>query len=110
MVHPFRSGLDKCEESTLRVLLSKIVRLTAPQASSPPTIIFRLVIVNRDILRLRGCARVMLDPNNNKKVASDIKRFISALVRELSRIEGFNDKFRTAVQTTLLARAGGTFI
>ncbi|KAH8714814.1 hypothetical protein GQ44DRAFT_582173, partial [Phaeosphaeriaceae sp. PMI808] len=102
-------GLDECDQGTLRVLVPKIIRLLAPQAPSPTTM-FRLVIVSRDIPGLQECMRVKLDPDNNEKVASDIERFIAARVGELSRIEGFDDKFRTTVQTTLLARAEGTFL
>jgi ankyrin repeat protein len=103
-------GLDECDEDTLRVLVPKIVGVLSSKASSSTTKAFKLVIVSRDISSLQGCARVKLDPDNNKKVARDIERFISVRVDELSRIEGFNDKFRTTVQTTLLARAEGTFL
>jgi Cdc6-like AAA superfamily ATPase len=51
-------GLDECDESTLRVLVPKIVRLLAPQVSSSPTTTFRLAIVSRDLPGLQGCARV----------------------------------------------------
>ena len=54
--------------------------------------------------------QVKLDPDNTNLVASDIKRFISVRVEELSRIEGFNEKIRTTVQEALLERAEGTFL
>jgi ankyrin repeat protein len=105
-------GLDECDEGTLRALVPKMVGLFSPQTPSPTSTstAFRLVIVSRDMLSLRGCVRVKLDPDNNEKVASDIERFISMRVDDLSKIEGFNDEIRTAVQTTLLKRAEGTFL
>jgi hypothetical protein len=105
-------GLDECEEGARRALLPRIVGLFSPQTPSPTSTstAFRLAIVSRDIHGLRGCVRVKLDPDNNEKVASDIERFISVRVDELSKIEGFNDEMLTAVQTTLLKRAQGTFL
>ena len=103
-------GLDECEESTLRVLLPRIVSLLTGEVSSSTQGTFKLAIVSRDIPGLQGCTRVRLDPDNNKKVVSDIKLFVSARVEELSRIEGFNEDFRESVQTALLERAEGTFL
>ena len=104
-------GLDECEESTLRVLLPRIVSLITGESSSSTKGTFKLAIVSRDIAGLQGCTtRVRLDPDNDEKVVSDIELFVSARVGELSRIEGFNNDFRSAVQTALLKRAEGTFL
>ncbi|KAH8702685.1 hypothetical protein GQ44DRAFT_597186, partial [Phaeosphaeriaceae sp. PMI808] len=103
-------GLDECDEGALRVLLPRIVSLLAPAATSTCTTAFRLAIVSRDLHGLQGCVRVKLDPDYNEKVVSDIERFIFTRVDELARLEGFNDEFRVTVQTTLLARAEGTFL
>jgi hypothetical protein len=72
--------------------------------------VFKLVIISQEIDDLQDCPRVRLDPDNNKKVVSDIELFVFARVGELSRIKGFNEDFRVSVQTTLLARAEGTFL
>lgn len=103
-------GLDECEDSRLRVLLPRIVGLLASTTPSRTRGNFKLAIVSRDIPGLQGCTRIRLDPDNDEKVVSDIELFVSARVGELSRIEGFNDKFRASVQTALLQRAGGTFL
>ncbi|CAN9243504.1 unnamed protein product [Alternaria alternata] len=104
-------GLDECDEGTLRVLVPKLVHLLGPQALSVSvTTMFRLAIVSRHMRGLQRCARVRLDPDNNKKVAIDIERFISIRVGELSSIEGFNDEFRSAVEAILRKRAEGTFL
>ncbi|RMZ74098.1 hypothetical protein GMOD_00004939 [Pyrenophora seminiperda CCB06] len=103
-------GLDECEESTLRVLLPRIVSLLSIDASPSTTRTYKLAIISRDIPGMQGCTRIKLDPDNDEKVVGDIELFVSARVAELSRIEGFNDDFRAAVQSALLQRAGGTFL
>ncbi|PSN58536.1 hypothetical protein BS50DRAFT_476158, partial [Corynespora cassiicola Philippines] len=107
-------GLDECEESGRATLVSKITTLLAPATSSPSAkTTFKLAIVSRDLPGLHGCARVKLDPDNNAEVSSDIERFITVRVDELSRtqgIDGFDDEFRASVQKALLERAEGTFL
>ena len=106
-------GLDECEESTLRVLLLRIVSFLTSKAPLSTKGTFKLAIVSRHIHGLRGCTarvRVRLDPDNDEQVVGDIRLFVSAQVRELSRIEEFNDDFRASVQLALLQRAEGTFL
>ncbi|RYP12006.1 hypothetical protein DL765_007522 [Monosporascus sp. GIB2] len=82
-------GLDECDEGTLRVLVPRIVDMFSSRNSQPAIAAFKLVI---------------------ERVTSDIERFISKRVGELSRIVGFDDKFRATVQETLLRRSEGTFL
>ena len=103
-------GLDECNEDTSRVLVPKIADMFSPQKSQPTITGFKLVIVSRDIPGLQGCAQVKLNPDNNQRVTNDLERFISVRVQELSRIEGFNEAFRTITQNDLLKRAEGTFL
>jgi ankyrin repeat protein len=103
-------GLDECEDSTLRVLLPRLVGLLAGGMSSSTKGAFKLVIVSRDLHGLQGCPRVRLDPDNDENVVGDIELFVSARVAKLSRIDGFNDDVRGFVQTALLQRAEGTFL
>ncbi|KAF1828071.1 hypothetical protein BDW02DRAFT_603802, partial [Decorospora gaudefroyi] len=104
-------GLDECDESTLRVLLPRVVSLLTSDALSSAKGTFKLAIVSRDLPGLRGCTtRVRLDPDNDEQVVGDIGLFVCARVAELSRIEGFNDDFRASVQAALLKRAEGTFL
>jgi hypothetical protein len=104
-------GLDECDESSLRVLLRKVVNLLTLNNSLIAKT-FKLVIVSREIHALRGCdcSRIRLDPDNDAKVDGDIELFVSTRVQELSRIEGFNNDFRSYVQAALLQRAEGTFL
>ncbi|GAM44151.1 NACHT and Ankyrin domain protein [Talaromyces pinophilus] len=103
-------GLDECDEDTLSVLVPKIAGIFSQEPSQPTTRLFKMVIISRDIPGLRGCLQVKLDPDNDERVASDIRLFISSRVAELSRMEGFNDKFVTTVQKSLLERCEGTFL
>jgi ankyrin repeat protein len=104
-------GLDECEESTLRVLLPRIVSFFTSESSSSTKGTFRLAIVSRDMSGLRGCTtRVRLDPDNDEKVAGDIELFVSARVQDLSSLEGFNEDFGVSIQKALLKRAKGTFL
>jgi ankyrin repeat protein len=103
-------GLDECEESTLRTLLLRIVSLLTGETSSSTKGAFKLAIISRDMHGLQDCTRIRLDPDNDEKVVSDIKLFVSARVAKLSRIEGFNDDLSASVQSALLQRAEGTFL
>jgi NACHT domain len=103
-------GLDECDEGTIRVLVPRIVDIFSPENLALSTGAFRIVIVSRDMAGLRRCTRVKLDPDNEERVANDIKLFISAKVQELSRIEGFSEEFGTTIQKTLLERSEGTFL
>jgi hypothetical protein len=103
-------GLDECDEDTLRVLVPKIVNMFSPESSQPTTTASKVVTLSRDVPGLQGCPQVKLVPDNDERVASDIELFVFAKVKELSRIEGFDEEFRTAVQKTLLERSEGTFL
>jgi ankyrin repeat protein len=104
-------GLDECDESSLRVLLQRVVNLLIPKNSLVAEM-FKLVVVSRDIHALQGCncSRIRLDPDNDAKVDSDIELFVSTRVQELSGIEGFNEDFQSYVQAALLYRSEGTFL
>jgi hypothetical protein len=104
-------GLDECNEGTLRGLVPRLVTLFAGDTPSSIKGAFKLAIISRDMPYLRGrCTRIRLDRDNDEKVDSDIKLFVSARVEELSWIEGFDDDFRASTQAALLERAGGTFL
>jgi ankyrin repeat protein len=106
-------GLDECSEDTLRALVPRIVDLFSPQSSSQDILrstTFRLAIVSRELRGLHRSPRIKLDPDNNKKVTSDIMRFIENKVDELSTIEGFNHDFGVSIRKALLEGAEGTFL
>ena len=51
-----------------------------------------------------------LDPDNEERVTTDVERFISVRVGELSGKEGFEGGLLIKVQKALLQRADGTFL
>ncbi|KFY71852.1 hypothetical protein V498_10123, partial [Pseudogymnoascus sp. VKM F-4517 (FW-2822)] len=103
-------GLDECDEPTTRVLIPKLVYLFDSESSPVGAQNFKLIVVSRDIPALRTCARVSLDPDVRRQVATDIERFVSSRVTELENIDGFSDKFRTMVEQSLLKRSEGIYL
>jgi ankyrin repeat protein len=103
-------GLDECDENTKGVLVPRIVNMFSQGNLSPSTKAFRLVIVSRDISGLHTCARLRLDPDNGVQVANDVELFISAKVKELSRIDGFTEGLGTTMQELLKKRSEGSFL
>ena len=92
------------------MLLPRIVSLLTGKSALSTKGTFKLAIISRDLPGLQGCPRVRLDPDDDEKVVGDIELFVSARVRELSRIEGSHEDFRASVQTALLQRAEATFL
>jgi ankyrin repeat protein len=103
-------GLDESDKDAIDILLPRLVELLSPTISGAPSSAFRLVVVSRDIRGLENCTRVKLDPDNNESVTGDIESFISVRVLELSKVLGSHQECETAVRTTLLTRAEGTFL
>ncbi|KAH0538358.1 hypothetical protein FGG08_005053 [Glutinoglossum americanum] len=101
-------GLDECDDGSSQEIIAKLVSfLQHPQSTDRA---LRLVIVSRELSGLGKCARVELDPDNEGRVTSDVKQFISFRIKDLSRIPGFEEEFSIYVQNTLLQRADGTFL
>jgi hypothetical protein len=103
-------GLDESDKEATQLLLPRLVDLLSPASSSSLSTTFKLIVVSRDISGLEDCTRVKLDPDNNESVQSDIKKFISIRVRDLSKVVGSHHECEIEVQTTLLERAEGTFL
>jgi ankyrin repeat protein len=99
-------GLDECDKTSARDLLTHVVNLTGSQSTEGR---LKLIVVSRDIIGLQGFARVKLDPDNDERVTRDIERFISVGIEKLSTVSGF-DSIRSFVQNTLLRKSEGTFL
>ncbi|KAK3707864.1 hypothetical protein LTR37_011866 [Vermiconidia calcicola] len=104
-------GLDECTLDSSRWLTTKLVRFFSCEPVESSNINrTRMVVVSQDMLGLRQEAQVRFDRDNDAQVASDIKVFASARVRELSGLDGYSEAFRETVETAVLARAEGTFL
>jgi hypothetical protein len=108
-------GLDECDEGSLQILITKLCDFFGAYSSSPTTGELKLIAVSRELpgfitAKLSRFPRLKLDPDSDDQVNSDIKRFISTKVDELSVIEGFNTKLRVQIENALLKRAEGTFL
>jgi hypothetical protein len=85
------NGLDECDDGSLRILLAKLIDLFSPQHVQRTKGVIKLVIVSRNLSGLERFPQVKFDPDNVERVTSDLERFISVGVEELSRIEGFGE-------------------
>ena len=103
-------GLDECEPSSRRSLVSKLLELVPPHSTAFETSTLKVALISRDILELRACPCIKLDPDNDENVSSDIKTFVAAQVHELSGLIGFDNSFRRFIENELLEHAQGTFL
>jgi ankyrin repeat protein len=103
-------GLDECDEAASRLLTAKFRHFFSPERAGSAGGRFQLAIVSRRISGLDSFPQVRLDPDNDKHVESDIRKFISSSVRERLKVPGFNDTLRKTVEDELLVRSQGTFL
>jgi len=103
-------GIDEWRNDRWKALVQKILHIFSTNNPHRVAVTFKLVIASRNLDGFHGCPQVKLDLDINERVASDIKRFISFKVEELSKIEGFNEDFRTTLQNTLFERSQGTYL
>jgi ankyrin repeat protein len=102
-------GLDECDRTSRDWLASKLYDLHKEpdaQDSHPP----KILIISRDILRLRLCSKIRLDPDHDGEIGQDVRSFVSARVQELCDLVGFEARHRRHVERTLLERSEGTFL
>jgi hypothetical protein len=102
-------GLDECDEKSRDWLASKIYDLETDsnaQHTHPP----KIIIVSRDILPLRLCNRIRLDPDHDSRIGKDVERVVSERVKKLWALGGFDEKHRRRVEVTLLRKSEGTFL
>ncbi|CRK25941.1 hypothetical protein BN1708_014373 [Verticillium longisporum] len=69
-----------------------------------------MIIVSRDIPGLRGLTRLKLDPDNHASVQSDIGRFITHEVAQLSQTHNLDPQLCTKIEADLLQRSERTFL
>ena len=105
-MHCFIDGLDECEHDSIRWIASRLVDLYR----GTQKIKVRICIVSRDVLELRQTNRILLDPDNNDKIDTDIKTFTSLKMLDLIRRHNLSDDLILQIQTRLLPKAEGTFL
>ncbi|KAH0542300.1 hypothetical protein FGG08_003327 [Glutinoglossum americanum] len=109
-------GLDECDEDSLEVLMKNFKVFFSMAGYKSSTGGVKLIAVSRELPQriageLSGFLQMKLDPGSDSGVISDIQRFVSVKVDELSMlITGFNDKLRMHVENALLEGAQGTFL
>ena len=99
-------GLDECEQESVRWMASHLFELYR----DPQTMKVRICVVSRDILELRHAKQILLDPDNNDKVDSDINTFTSLKMLDLTRRHNLSCELSSHIQAQLLHKAEGTFL
>jgi Ankyrin repeats (3 copies)/NACHT domain/Ankyrin repeats (many copies)/Ankyrin repeat len=108
-------GLDECDEALLEVLLKRLRDLFSPNANLPSTCHLNLIAVSRErpdsvSRELSDFPRIRLDPDADSHVNSDIERFITVKVDEVSRYRNYPPQLRSYVEDVFRKRAEGTFL
>jgi len=98
--------LDECDNESTEWLSAKLVDLSLDHGKTA----LRLTIVSRDIVSLKRCTQVKLNPDNTDHVRNDIRAFVSSKVQELALRLTLGPQFRKQVEDVLLERAAGTFL
>lgn len=70
----------------------------------------RICVVSRDILELKNARHILLDPDNNDKVDTDINTFTSLKMLELRRRHDISNELSLQIKAQLLRKAEGTFL
>ena len=99
-------GLDECEHDSIPWIASRLVGLYL----GTQAIKMHICVVSRDVLELRPVRQVLLDPDNNDKVDTDIETFTSLKMKDLTRRHNFSEYISLYIQAQLLYKAEGTFL
>jgi hypothetical protein len=99
-------GLDECEHDSIQWIAFHL----AEMHRGTRVIKMRICVVSRDILEFRQARRILLDPDNNNKVSTDIKTFTSLNMVDLTRRHNLSEDLSLRIQTQLLQKSEGTFL
>jgi hypothetical protein len=99
-------GLDECEQDSITWLVSHLFGLYRETQMMK----VRICVVSRDILELRSSRQILLDPDNNDKVDTDIETFTSLEMSDLARQHNLSEDLSSQIQAQLLQKAEGTFL
>jgi hypothetical protein len=99
-------GLDEFEQDSIRWMASHLFGLYR----EPRMMKVRICVVSRDVLELRHAKQIMLDPDNNDKVDTDIETFTSLKMKDLTRRHDLSEDMSSQIQARLLRKAEGTFL
>lgn len=104
-------GIDECDENSRLWIIAKLRSISLPEHKSSSSGRFHVIVVSRDIPRLRGCAQIRLDPDEDTQVGRDVDLFISAKLDTISRQIGPEfATIRQHVKNGISEKAKGTFL
>lgn len=112
-------GLDECSEASSEILLKRFRTLFSPNTNLPSDCHLNLIAVSREkpdfvARELSDFPRIRLGPDADTDidcdVNSDIGKFITAKVDELSRYRNYTPELRSYVEDIFHEHAEGTFL
>ncbi|KAJ9664983.1 hypothetical protein H2201_004847 [Coniosporium apollinis] len=108
-------GLDECNEASLEVLSKGFRSLFRPSAVAVSPCHLHFIVVSRESpdcvsRELSGFPHIRLDPDAQSYVNSDIQKFITKKVDELSLAGNYTPELRSCVEAVFRWRAEGTFL
>jgi ankyrin repeat protein len=99
-------GLDECDGESARWLASQFVNLAREGNNGN----LHLIVVSRLMSSAAYITKIHIDPDNDHNVNSDIGKFTSLKMQELTQRIQLSFPFRTRVEEELLKKAEGTFL
>ena len=93
-------GVDECGKLEQEALTDKLLDLCNIKPGK-----FKLLVVSRPINGMGKTPTIKLE-----QITSDIEKFVSHSVEQLSNVDGFDEQIRGEVEQTLLTGAEGTFL
>ena len=103
-------GVDECDENSLEILTKKLRGFFSKSLTG-----LKLIVVSRELpdcipRAMSNFPSVRLDLDSDREVNSDLQRFITIKVNELSAEKSYSNGLRASVERALLERAKGTFL
>lgn len=102
-------GLNECDAATAKWLALEIAGCPTNSTVSN-TILPRFLIISRHVDGLEPLPRIDLDGRDNREQQSSIDQFIDVRLKQLNRIQGFDDGIRFRVRRDLQNRCEGSFL
>jgi len=104
--------LGECDEYSLEIFTEKPNGFFS---KSPADCRLKLIAASRELpdcipRATSGLPHVRLDPDSDREINSDLQRFITCKVNELSIERSYSNDLRASVERVLLERAKGTFL
>lgn len=99
-------GLDECDSDSIQWLALKFADLRSQQNCQT----LSMVVLSRYIRDLEGISCLVLDPDHDRQVSTDVEKFIRERIQSVSRKLVFSGELHEKVVQSLLDKSEGTFL